>query len=183
VGIGTGLGLSLAWGIIRRHGGRIEVDSAPGEGTRFRIQLPLAPKARAIEESVDEAPVVLHGVRVLLVEDEEVVAESLARLLITRGATVALAETGDEALEWLREHAGICDVVLSDHGMPGMTGLDMLARIRDEYPRLRRILLSGWGASPPGATDVSAAERVLTKPIRQRDLLRALQELVGGTEA
>lgn len=179
VGIGTGLGLSLAWGIIRRHGGRIEVESAPGEGTRFRIQLPLAPKAQPIEESADETPVVLHGVRILLVEDEEVVAESLARLLIARGATVALAETGDEALAWLDEHAGICDIVLSDHGMPGMTGLDMLARIRERHPRLRRMLLSGWGASPPGATDISAAERVLTKPIRQRDLLRALQELAG----
>jgi PAS domain S-box-containing protein len=177
VGIGTGLGLSLAWGIIRRHGGRIEVESAPGEGTRFRIQLPLAHKSQVIDETPDEAPVMLHGVRILLVEDEEVVAESVARLLITRGATVALAETGDEALEWLAEHADICDIVLSDHGMPGMTGLDMLARIRDEHPRLRRILLSGWGASPPGATDVSAAECVLTKPIRQRDLLRALHDL------
>jgi len=184
VGIGTGLGLSLAWGIIRRHNGRIEVESAPGAGSRFRIHLPLAPKAAVVEEATgDDAPILLHGVRILLVEDEDVVAESLARLLIARGATVALAESGEEALAWLREHAGICDIVVSDHGMPGMTGLDLLSRVRTSYPQLRRMLVSGWGASPPGASDTSAAERLLAKPIPHRELLRALQELASPVVA
>ena len=87
---------------------------------------------------------------VLVVEDEESVRDALTRALTRAGLTVHTAADGLQALAWLQQTRGTCDLVLCDQGMVGMTGLEMLTEIRRLYPRMRRVLLSGWGAEPPG---------------------------------
>jgi PAS domain S-box-containing protein len=172
-GRGMGLGLSVAWGIMERHKGRIEVLSAPGHGSQFQIRLPLADESEVTASAPEEGNT-LEGTRILLVEDEELVAEGVARMLLARGAEVAFVQSAYEALDWLTASAADCDVVISDHGMVGMTGLELLAVIRQRYPSLRRILLSGWGTNLPGAHDASAAEQILAKPVRLADLASAV---------
>jgi signal transduction histidine kinase len=173
---GTGLGLSVAWGIIHRHGGRINVRSAPGQGTTLEIRLPRI-SGMAVPDVVVSDPRALNGLRVLLVEDEEIVAGSLGRILAANGAVPTLVQDADEALTWLASNADQCDVIVSDHGMPGTTGLQLLQSVRERYPHLRRALFSGWGPTLPGVEDASAAELLLIKPIRQGDLVDALLSL------
>lgn len=176
--LGTGLGLPLAWGIAERHGGRLEARSAPNVGTTFVIRLPaFSPPAYEAPQQKSIGERSLAGWTILLVEDEEFVAASVARMLQGSGATVKVLDSPKAALAWLQDHAEAFSLVLSDHGMPDMTGLDLLARVRERWPFLRRVLLSGWGAAPPGDVDVSAAEQILTKPIRQSELIAALKKL------
>src|SRR2546423_15097495 len=105
----------------------------------------------------------LDGLRVLLVEDEPFVAEVLARALIGAGAAIEMTDDAESALAWLKTNAPNCDVVISDHSMPGLTGLEMLEQVRAQYPRIRRVLLSGWGAVAPNGTSPDAAELMLSK--------------------
>lgn len=175
-GLGTGLGLSVAWGIVDRHQGRIEVQSVPAQGTRFLVHLPLAKEADAAPTQESPQAEGLQNVRLLLVEDEELVGGGLARSLSSRGAQVVLFDNAPEALQWLESHADSCDLILSDHGMTGMTGMELLEEARTRFPHVKRVLLSGWGDHLPGVETTSAAHRMLTKPILLEDLMRALQE-------
>jgi signal transduction histidine kinase len=177
---GTGLGLAVAWGIIQRHGGGIDVQSAPGKGTTIEVHLPFS-REPAVHEAICTRDGALDGLRVLVVEDEELVAGGIGRILMAHGAAPYLAQDAKEALDWLARNADACDLVLSDHGMIGCTGLQLLERVRELYPHLRRVLLSGWGAMLPNVQDTSAAELLLSKPIRQEQLVDALLSLRSGS--
>lgn len=174
---GTGLGLSVTWGIIDRHSGQIEARSAPGEGTTFLIRLPRvdAPELQTEVKVVQDA---LLGVRLLLVEAEEPVVTCLGRILTSYGAVLDYVQDADEALVWLSANSARCDMVLTDHGMIGMTGLQFLAQVRHRYPQLCRVLLSGWGDDIPGDNDLTAAELILPRPLPQRQLISALVQLL-----
>ncbi len=175
VGLGTGLGLSVAWGILDRHRGRIEVDSEPGSGSVFRVLLPLS--SEPIRRASAAEAITLAGRRILIVEDEAFVLEGLARTLMARKAVVQMAENAAEALQWLEKNAAHCDIIISDHGMVGMTGLQLLQAVAERYPAIRRVLLSGWGAAPPGDVSTASAEQILTKPVRAEALIAVLAPL------
>ena len=175
VGLGTGLGLSVAWGILDRHRGRIEVNSALGRGSVFRVLLPLSEAAPP--PSIAAAALSLAGRRILLVEDETFVLESMARTLVARKAEVQMVENAMEALDWLQTNADNCDILISDHGMVGMTGLQLLQTVAERYPAIRRVLLSGWGDAPPGGVSTASAEQILGKPVRAEALIAALAPL------
>ncbi len=175
VELGMGLGLSVAHGIIEQHQGKIEVESELGKGSRFTLILPLSDALPV--EAAPSQPVSLNGVSVLLVEDEELVAQSVAYILERYEATAAFAYDAEDALQWLDKNGDNCHIIVSDHGMEGMTGLELLAKVKTDYPHLRRVLLSGWGSRPPDGADLSAAECVLSKPIPAEKLLAALAEL------
>ncbi|MCC6729097.1 MAG: response regulator [Chthonomonadales bacterium] len=177
-GRGTGLGLSVAWGIVMRNGGQIEVETEPGMGALFRLRLRSARACRAPRDAVDAQPPDLRGATLLVVDDEPAVAGSVAEGLRASGARVAVASGGVEALDWLAAHAQDCDAIVTDHAMLGMNGLALLAAVRDRYPQVRRMLLSGWGAFPPDAPDMSVAQSVVAKPAARRALAAALSDLL-----
>ncbi|HEV2473281.1 MAG TPA: response regulator, partial [Chthonomonadales bacterium] len=177
-GRGTGLGLSVAWGIVDRHNGVIEVQSSPSSGATFRIKFDHArldvPAAGRNSDRVS-----LVGVRVLLVEDDPTVLGGLKGILSAMGASVNTATSAHEACEWLEQNGLSCDVVVTDQGMAGATGIELLSRVRTRWPHVRRVLLSGWGEALRDWPDASAADLILGKPVRGDALAEALSVMVA----
>jgi PAS domain S-box-containing protein len=146
VGKGTGLGLTRALGTVKAHGGSVEIQSAPGQGTSITIQLPCFQKDRS-EEPAAEAPAeraqAREALRILLVDDDQVILETMPALLESLGHAVETASRGEEALSRLA--AGLqVDLVVLDHNMPGLTGTETLVRLREQRPELPVILASGF---------------------------------------
>ncbi len=174
---GTGLGLAVSWTIIQRHGGTIDVQSAPGQGTHFFIRLPVtAEEGRGPVASQVPAMLPLPmEARLLVVDDEPFVASVLTSILSRHGHRVTVVHSAEEALAVLEEKAGEYHMVLTDHGMPGMTGLQLVEEIKHRWSELPVVLLTGWGENLL-QTHVAEVlpDAVLAKPINQTDLLNAV---------
>jgi len=174
---GTGLGLAMVFGIVEQHGGQIEVQSAPGAGTTFRITFP------SVDASVVAEPVrlpatprdLLRPLRVLAVDDEPMMTKAVVRMLKPSGHAVSVAGSGEEALTKLA--AQTFDVVVSDMGMgAGMNGWELADAVKNRWPNVRFLLATGWGAAlDPGEARSRGVEAVLSKPYHPSDLLRALE--------
>jgi CheY-like chemotaxis protein len=148
-GEGTGLGLPVVHGIVTAHGGRIAVDSRPNEGTTFQIWLPLvadAPMPQPAPEppAADDAPQRGRGQHVLYLDDYPAMVFMVKAMLEAQGYRVSGFEDPALALEWLRAHPGTCDLVVTDYNMPGVSGLELAAQIRQLQPALPLILASGY---------------------------------------
>jgi CheY-like chemotaxis protein len=174
---GTGLGLAIVFGVVERCGGRLTIDSAPGQGTTIRLSLPLAPELPQAAPPPPRSPSERAGgpaLRVLAVDDEPAITRAVQRILRPAGHLVRCAASGEQALEELA--TAPFDVVVSDLGMgTGMTGWDLAARVRADWPAVRFILATGWGAGISQAeAEAKGVERVLAKPYRPDDLLQAL---------
>jgi CheY-like chemotaxis protein len=170
--------LATVFGIVERLGGSVSVQSAPGQGTTFRLEF-------AATESVgvrQEAPGVTTGVavapvrrlRILAVDDEPALTKAVMRLLRPIGHAVTMASSGEEALEKLT--AEPFDVVLSDVGMgAGMNGWELAERVRRGWPQVRFALATGWGAAidPVEARDKGVIA-VLSKPYSAAELVEVL---------
>jgi CheY-like chemotaxis protein/two-component sensor histidine kinase len=169
---GTGLGLSMVYGIVRRHDGTIDVKSKVGQGTTFMIRLPV--KNTTLEKRL-KADVVkrtlTRKLKILVVDDEPLVRETMAMLLRALGHAVVEAADGPGALDILR--ARRVDLVFTDLGMPGMSGWALATAIKTDHPTVPVILLTGWEepASGDGAKSVDA---ILRKPIRLPELKQAV---------
>ncbi len=137
---GTGLGLSMVFGIVQRHAGKLDIQSEPGRGTTFLITLP--PHLAAQVEAVAKADV-RRGLRMLVVDDEAPVRETLAATLAHDGHIVTLAKNGVEGLRQFM--SGVFDLVVTDRAMPGMSGDQMAAAIKQFRPKTPIILLTGFG--------------------------------------
>lgn len=166
----------MSFGIIRRHGGNIEVDSHYGKGTEFRITLPLAKVAEktvntvetADVESPQTAPPVVQSdersrTRLLVVDDESFVRELLGDILEGEQCDVCLAESGSEALSVFREKE--FDGIFTDVGMPGMSGWELAREIRQINKEIPIAVITGWGEAV-GSNEVKAAgvDWVVAKP-------------------
>ena len=139
---GTGLGLSMVFGIVQRHSGSLDIRSAPGQGTAFIITLPLqdAPPEAAAAAPVRAAQ---RPLRVLVVDDEAPVRDTLAAVLAADGHEVELATDGADGLR--RFDAGTFDLVITDKAMPVMNGDQLAKAIKSRAPKTRIILLTGFG--------------------------------------
>ncbi|HSL54395.1 MAG TPA: PAS domain S-box protein [Pyrinomonadaceae bacterium] len=158
---GTGLGLSVSYSIIERHSGSISVVSEPGSGTDFMIDLPAIPSESPSESLVmaNEA----RSLKILVVDDEEPVRETLAEMLVAVRHRVELAGSGHEAVEKLR--AGNFDLVFTDLAMPEMDGWETARLIRKGWPNVRIVLVTGYGpttAPPSGEEDL--VDAIIGKP-------------------
>jgi signal transduction histidine kinase/CheY-like chemotaxis protein len=173
---GLGLGLAVSFGIIRRHGGNIEVDSHYGKGTEFRITLPLAKVAEKSVKMVETeavassqtVPAVVQSdersrTRLLVVDDESFVRELLGDILDGEQCDVYLAESGSEALSVFRESE--FDGVFTDVGMPGMSGWELAREIRQINKDIPIAVITGWGEAV-GSNEQKAAgvDWVVAKP-------------------
>jgi PAS domain S-box-containing protein len=173
-GSGTGLGLAMVYGIVRRHGGTIDVHSAPGAGTTFEIALPAAAAAPA--ESRD-------GRDILVVDDEPAFREMIRLILEEDGHRAHLAANGIEALKRLRsDYAGL-DLVILDLRMPGVDGLEVLEELRELAPALPVLVATGYASEEEKAKAKAAgARKILEKPYRVADLRSALAEVLEPAE-
>ena len=166
---GTGMGLAVSFGIIRRHNGSIEVESEPGRGTTFLIALPKASNTQKKgSTSVSPASTVSSDgdrLRVLVVDDEAVVREVLKEALENDGCEVLAAESGEEALRLFDENKGRLDLVFTDIGLAEMSGWDLVTAIRKRSETIPLAIVSGWAEAISWDTrNAAKADWVISKP-------------------
>lgn len=187
VGKGTGLGLATVDGIAAQHSGWVEVESAVGQGSTFRVFLPAMSKAQtpAPTESVERVLVRGGGERLLLVEDDAGVRAMTKRTLLALGYQVEEAANGQEAMRLWQIHHAEVSVLLTDMVMPeGMTGLELARRLKAEKPDLNVIICSGYSAEIVQAGVPNEKGIVyLPKPFSTRALADAVRKSLDGSTA
>ncbi|MBN1954536.1 MAG: response regulator [Anaerolineae bacterium] len=181
--LGTGLGLSVVYGIMQRHDGGIEIDSAPGRGTTVRLVFPVREQASADETAAREAGV-FAPLRILCVDDELLLREALREMLENAGHEVAIAAGGQEGLDAFREaqeRGEPFDVVITDLGMPYVDGRQVVETIKRQSPLTPVVILTGWGIGPDKAgSPPLLADHILSKPPKKEQIDRVLAQVQGG---
>jgi len=183
----------VSFGIIRRHGGNIEVESQYAKGTQFRITLPLAKIAdKSVKEAVPVTPELPESTvcvsseprlpaRLLVVDDEDFVRDLLREILEGEHCEVQVAEDGAQALSLFREMQ--FDGVFTDVGMPGMSGWELAREIRRLNSRVPIAVITGWGEAV-GSSEQKAAgvDWVVAKPFTADRIAELVQEInrLGG---
>ncbi|NNC72794.1 MAG: PAS domain S-box protein [Sphingomonadaceae bacterium] len=177
-GEGTGLGLSQAYGFAAQSGGRLELASEAGRGTTLSLFLPRAivvEEHDAAERSCDTK--VPRGTRILLVEDSRTVAAFAQALLEEMGCEVVYAINAEDALLVLEDDPREFDIIFSDIVMPGLSGLDLAAKIRAQRPSQPILLATGY--SEAAARGVGSEFPILPKPYRRDNLSEMLGKTIG----
>lgn len=188
---GTGLGLSTVHGIVRQSGGFIAVDSRRGEGTRFRIWMPrhegpadpVVPAAMVAPPTASPPPPPAPepppgGPAVLLVEDEVPLLRLAERALRRAGFEVMSAGCSEEALEMLDRSGAVPLALVSDVVMPGLDGLELTARLRDRWPELPVLLVSGYAEAALGRDLAAERIRLMAKPYSLGALVTELKGIL-----
>lgn len=183
VGRGTGLGLSMVHGLMVQLGGLVDIGSEPGKGTNVDLWLPVAVTAPEVEQENVDAAVSERGSTVLLVDDDPLIATSAVDMLEDIGHTVIEVHSGQDALELLRGNPAI-DILVTDHSMPGMTGMELAKATREIRPDMPILLVTGFADL---AEDTSLTLPRLSKPYSQDQLRSELARLLtasrGGAAA
>lgn len=189
-GEGTGLGLALCKGIVEGHGGTLGVESEPGRGTLFRLELPVEAATAATSESEAPpapAPIAAHGTSILVVDDETQVAEMVAELLRGEGHSVEIAADGIEALEKLEQAS--FDLIVCDLRMPRLDGPGLLREAKRDHPALaKRFVFMTGDVLAAGTREFLESTQVpyVTKPLASQEVLRAVNQALraaaGGPE-
>jgi CheY-like chemotaxis protein len=181
IGKGTGLGLSMVQGLAAQSGGAMTIESRVGAGTVVSVWLPATdrPPTGQKARSPDTAPSWVEGCRILVVDDDPLVAMGTVAMLEDLGHAPIEASSGRQALKILETTDGI-DLVVTDQAMPGMTGTELIAAIRKQRPHLPVILATGWAELPENQPH---AFLKLSKPYSQEQLARSIRRCLAQWNA
>jgi PAS domain S-box-containing protein len=176
---GSGLGLSMVYSIVRRHGGEIRVESEPGRGATFTLTFPVASEPVGAEPE-SALPRARRPARVLLVDDDPKVLGTLTEILRSVGHTVTAAASGAAALAAYRP--GRFDVVLSNLGMAGMNGWELAERLRRVDSDVVILFITGWGLRDEEHSQLRLLKirKCLFKPVRPGELDAAIQDALAA---
>jgi PAS domain S-box-containing protein len=183
LGQGTGLGLSVVYGVLNSHQGYVDVESRQGEGTSFHMYLPISdalyPPVVRIAEDREELPP--GSETILIVEDEEMLRDLLKTFLSGSGYTVLTAQNGEEGLEVFRQYRKDIALVLSDMGLPRLGGWEMFQQMKEEDPGVKVILASGY-FDPNLKMDLlkAGAKDFIQKPYVPDYILRRIREVIDA---
>ncbi len=180
---GTGMGLAVSFGIIRRHEGSIEVDSEPGRGTTFKISLPKVsqetPETAGTTSDHSAVQASDDKVRVLVVDDETHVREVLIEALEADDCEVVSAQSGEIALALYDQHEGKFDAIFTDIGMPEMSGWELVTEIRERSKTVPIAIISGWADAISVQTkNAVKADWVVAKPFDINKISSIAQEII-----
>ncbi len=181
LGEGTGLGLAMAYGIVKQHGGTMLVKSTPDSGSEFAIYLPRVAHAVSTTEKHVSAPAPQGSETILVAEDNEAVRSLLIVVLNNAGFTVLSAEDGEEALALFKEHKNDIDLLLFDVVMPRLGGREACESIRSFHPDMRVLFMSGY--APDGLNDrfeMGIKTAFIQKPYRTKQMLEKIREVLDN---
>ena len=178
---GTGLGLSVVYGIIQRHCGTIDITSEIGRGTTFSITLPVTASTEEASLAAPDAGVA-RPLRILVADDQDIICELIAEYLRADGHVVEVACDGNDALE--KFHPDRFDLVVTDQSMPGLSGEQLARAINERAPGTPVILLTGFGDEMQAlGTLPEGICLIVSKPVSAADLRRAVLKASGVEEA
>jgi CheY-like chemotaxis protein len=181
VGKGTGMGLSVVYGIVHSHHGFVDVESELGKGTAFHLYFPIHEIGRdktQIHKPIE--PYEIGGTEtILLVEDEELLIEMVSLMLESKGYTVLCARDGQKAIDLYRENKDKIDLVLTDMGLPELTGIDEFRKLKEINPNLKAVFASGF-FDPDVKSELlkAGAKGFIQKPYEADDILRIVREIL-----
>jgi signal transduction histidine kinase/ActR/RegA family two-component response regulator len=178
-GKGTGLGLSMVHGLAAQSGGRLRIDSEPNKGTRLELWLPMAKTAPApvpVDTHVEKVAPRIGACRILIVDDDLLVMTGTSAMLEDLGHMPIEAHSGAEALAKLESGTAV-DIVITDHAMPAMTGLQLARSIQEKHPGLPIILATGYAELPVDPASLGILR--LAKPCTQYEIALAIQSAMG----
>ncbi|MET0308434.1 MAG: response regulator [Sphingomonas sp.] len=180
VGRGTGIGLSMAFGVARQSGGALIIDSEVGRGTAITLFLPLAatePVRAVQDDAARDTRADLTGYRMVLVDDDTQVRATLADMLRTAGAVVEEAHDGNSGVALVKARRP--DLLVVDFAMPGMSGADVARLVREEDATLPVIVVTGYAESETLDSIAGPQVSVLRKPFESHQLLRRIADMLG----
>ncbi len=185
LGTGTGLGLSVVYGIVKGHQGFIDVESEIGQGATFRLFFPTRRRDMEPFDTQVEVPEEVAGGKetILLVEDEEMLLDLLGTLLAGKGYRVLTSKDGIEAVDVYRRHRSEVALVLMDVGLPRLSGQEVLQKLKEMNPKVRVILASGY-LDPLIKSEMlqAGAKYFVQKPYVPNEILRQVRDTLDRTE-
>lgn len=181
MGRGTGLGLASVYGIIKSHGGYINVYSEKEKGTVFTIYLPASEKIALKEIESGPAAIIKGSGTILLIDDEEMILDVGIELLEELGYTVKSAMSGPEAIDVFKEERGKIDLIIMDMIMPGMGGGETFDRLKEIDPDIKVLLSSGYSINGQ-ATKIlrRGCDGFIQKPFNMNQLAEKVQRILVG---
>lgn len=183
-GVGSGLGLAAVRSIARAHGGEVRVQTSPGAGARFVLELPASPEAGERGDLSKGPRAETEAVRVLFVDDELALARLAQRALPLHGLATAVYSDPLQAAAAFEADPDAFALLITDQTMPGLTGLELVERLRRIRPRLPVILSSGYlTAENRDRAAALGVDAVLPKPCALEDIVAASRRLLGGQAA
>jgi CheY-like chemotaxis protein len=177
----SGLGMSVSYGIIKRHGGEILIESGPGKGTTFILHLPIGFGEKEIEEKVLKPIKEVRPARILVIDDEDSVRDILSRMLKVKGHQVVVASDGEEGIERFKNET--FDLVFTDLGMPKISGWEVGKTIKGMNPKVPIVMITGWGMElNREKMNESGIDLIVSKPFQFDQVVELVSEAMDLKE-